>query len=379
MSERPTHIVTGGTGFVGSAIILELLERSSARIVGITRPGSEGATARLHGVLREAARLYGRGDALDVAIAERVEGVAGDLHAEGCGVEPRPDWVGAELWHSAASLQFLDRHAESIFKTNVHGSEQVAALARAADVGTINVLSTAYVAGTRSGVILEAPAEVMDEGTNNHYERSKIAAERIFEAAFAGERLRILRPSVVIGHSQTRAALNFNGLYGFIRGVYKFRRLMERTQRDLGSRFALRMIGDPAATLNLIPVDLLARDAVALSLADAPPRYYHLTHATPMPTCAALDVVFDTLEMPGPDFTDDRDEFRWIDRKFNRRVDFYTAYLVGRKDFSRAHVDAVVPDSAGARYVLDEAELRAFCRWYTDGPLAARKPLPESR
>ncbi|MEZ4385429.1 MAG: SDR family oxidoreductase [Nannocystaceae bacterium] len=379
MSERPTHIVTGGTGFVGSAIILELLQRTAGRILGITRPGPDGATARLHLALRQAAELYGHGDALDEAIAARVTGIPGDLHAERCGVEPRPDWAGAEFWHSAASLQFLERDAEAIHLTNVRGSEQVAALARAARVRTINVFSTAYVAGTRSGVINEAPAEVMDEGTNNYYERSKIATEQIFAAAFAGERLRILRPSIVIGHSRTRAALNYNGLYGFTRGVYKFRRLMDRTQRDLGSRFTLRMIADGAGTLNFIPVDLVAHDAVALALADAPPSYYHLTVTRPLPTRTVLKVIFESLAMRPPDFVDDARQFRWTDRKFNDRVEFYNAYFIGKKDFSRARIDAIVDDSPSARYALSEAELAALCRWYIEGPLAARKPPPETR
>ena len=42
------HIVTGGTGFIGSALILELLQRTSARVVALVRPDERGATRRLH-------------------------------------------------------------------------------------------------------------------------------------------------------------------------------------------------------------------------------------------------------------------------------------------------------------------------------------------
>lgn len=373
------HIVTGGTGFVGSAVILELLRRTDARIVGLTRPGEHGgATQRLHGVLEQAARLYGYDASFDAVIAARCEALAADLLEPRCGVEPRAEWEGAQLWHCAASLQFLDRHERAIFETNVEGSRHVAQLALAAGVGIVNMISTAYVAGTRSGVILEAPVEAMLDGTNNHYERSKVAAEKVFaESGLAC--VRVLRPSIVIGHSKSLAALNFNGLYGFLRSIYKFRRLMERTQRELGDALEVRMIADRSGTLNLIPVDHVAFDAVALAIAGAPAGCYHLTTARPPGTTRTLEIMFESVGMRAPIFVEDRSAFTWIDEKFNGRVDFYNAYLVGPKQFARVHTDRYVVDSPSCTFELDDARLREFCRWYIDGELTRRKPLPVTR
>ena len=378
MDRAPLHIVTGGTGFVGSAIILELLATTDAQIVGLTRPAEIGAERRLRETLAAAARLYGHGARFDALIEARVEGVEADMLSPGCGVQARPEWAGAELWHCAASLQFLDRHEQQIFQTNVEGTKQVVALAAAAGVETFNMISTAYVAGTRSGVVLEAPAERMQGGTNNHYERSKIGAEEVV-ASSELPRVRIMRPGIVIGHSKTRAALNFNGLYGFLRNAHKFRQLMERTQRELGDSLDVRMIADADASLSFIPVDHVARDAVALSVAGADAGYFHLTAARPIPTRAALELMFEVVGLRPPSFVEDRSAFTWLDEKFNARVDFYNAYFVGPKDFSRAHTDAAAPGSPSLDFELDLAELAEFCTWYTRGVLAKRKPLPVTR
>lgn len=372
------HLVTGGTGFIGSAIILELLRTTDARIVAVVRPGAGDPGARLRETLHQVARLHGLGSKLDRAIDSRCRALAGDVHLPNCGVEPQPDWDTVELWHCAASLQFLDRFEAEIFKTNVGGLRHVLALAEAAGVETLNVVSTAYVAGTRSGEIAEAPVEDMVGGTNNHYERSKIEAE--LELAHAAiPCIRVLRPSIVIGHSQTLAALNFNGMYGFLRSIYKFRRLLERTQRQLGDTMTLRMIVDEAATSNLIPVDLVAHDAVALSRCGAEPGYYHLTAGRPLATVTVVETLFATVGMRSPIFVRDRSDFTSLDTRFNQRTDFYNAYLIGPKQFLRTHTDRYVVRSPSASFELDPRRLTEFSRWYVDGVLEQRRPQRETR
>ena len=46
-----THFVTGATGLVGSAVVLELLQRTTDDVFCLVRPGSEDVTARLRSVL----------------------------------------------------------------------------------------------------------------------------------------------------------------------------------------------------------------------------------------------------------------------------------------------------------------------------------------
>ena len=71
------HLVTGGTGFVGSSIILELLQQTDAEVIGIVRPGATSADARLQQALQKAAAVYGYDDALQQSIKKRCRAMAG--------------------------------------------------------------------------------------------------------------------------------------------------------------------------------------------------------------------------------------------------------------------------------------------------------------
>ncbi len=372
------HVFTGATGFVGSATVLELLERDpSARVVAIVRPGEEGAPARLRAALREAARLYDLGAALDAAIEARCDAVPGDVTLPLCGAGEATVAAlqGAEFWHSAASLQYLDRHADNINRINVDGTANALALARALRARRVNVVSTAYVAGRRVGEIAEAPVEA--GANNNHYERSKVASESMALAA-SDLFVRVLRPSVVIGHSRTRAALNFNGLYGFVRALVKFRGAMERAQRGIAERLETQIRADAATTLNFIPVDYVARDAVRLSLADAAPGIYHLTAAESPSVRCLMDVAFGVVGLRPPTLVDTTESMTWIDRKLDERVDFYATYFRGTKVFARARTDGAVGSDDGGSFVVDRDELRAFCDWYHERLVEERKSLPET-
>lgn len=367
------HVFTGATGLVGSATVLEILKTDpDARVLGLVRPGSEGALQRFVATLERGARLYGLGGSLDQAIHSRCEAMAADVHEPRCGVDALPpEWKGAEMWHCAAALQFHDRFRAKVMRTNVDGTANVLSLAKELGVGVLNFVSTAYVAGTRRGLIREEPVLENDEfSTNNHYERSKVIAERMVRES--GIPARILRPSIVIGHSRTYGTLNFNGLYGFMRGVWKFRRMMARTQADLMNTLEVRLIADPDGELDLIPVDFVARDALALSRAGADPGVYHLASVARRPTQQTLGLIFEALGLRWPTFVDDREELTWIDRKLDAGVRVYNAYVVGAKYFDRTETDRHLERPAGAGYELTDEHLLGFYQWYIDQDLAHR-------
>lgn len=167
------HLVTGATGFVGSALVLELLDKSTVEIVALVR-GSDAQT-RLVSVLEEAAAAYHAPPHVREAIRTRCHAVSGDVTLPECGVTELPPFQYEELWHSAASLRFEDRFADEIYAINTEGTRRVLELAARAQVTGFNYISTAYVAGSRVGQILEAPEQCSD--VNNHYERSKLQAE----------------------------------------------------------------------------------------------------------------------------------------------------------------------------------------------------------
>ena len=103
--------------------------------------------------------------------------------------------------HSAADLR-VDAPIDELRKTNVQGTANVLELARAVqrDHGLERYahVSTAYVAGGRSGAIPEA--DLTEEyGFSNAYELSKYEGERLVQAAKSELPISVFRPGMIVG------------------------------------------------------------------------------------------------------------------------------------------------------------------------------------
>jgi nucleoside-diphosphate-sugar epimerase len=366
------HLVTGATGFVGAAISLELL-RAGYGVVAMVRPSDEGEEVRFVSALRHAARVYGT--ELDLSAYERVYAVSGDLLEHGGGVELRGLSKVRQIWHSAASLRYENRYQDEIHATNVRGTGHILDLAQRLGVETFNYVSTAYVAGRREGVILEEPAAALE--TNNHYEQSKIDAERLVSST--GMRTRIFRPSIVVGHSQTLAATAFSGFYGFVRQLRQFRGIADRTQRGLLERRPLKIRLDPETCINLVAIDRVASETVRIGLSDVGNGIFHLTHRAPPNVAEVVRTIFAELGLAEPEFVPERGELEWLDQRFDDRLKFYGSYLRGRKTFDRTRTDAALGNSAEADVVYDPNAIRAMSRWYLDKLELERAGLPAAR
>ncbi len=357
------HFVTGATGFVGSSVVLELVRRTDDPIVCLVRSTGDDAAAdgRLRMALKRAA-LACDAPELVSQVEERCSAVEGDLLAPRCGVDLRALPSLGMVWHCGASLRYEDEHKDAIWSTNVDGTANVLSLAQSARQLPFRYVSTAFVAGDRTGHIEEAAAP-SDVRLNNWYERSKLAAERLVATSTLPD-WRIVRPTIVIGHSRTKSTTSSSGLYGFVRG---FRRFNSRVAQQLGDFLRhrpMRFFADPDCPINMIPVDAVARGLVTIGLAgDCGPRYYHLANVDPPRLGESLDMLCQELDLASPTYVSTDSAFTTIDRELDAELRFYRSYLSNAKQFDAAAAMAVV-GKADLSWALNPDELRAYVRAY---------------
>ncbi|HEY4030045.1 MAG TPA: hopanoid-associated sugar epimerase [Caulobacteraceae bacterium] len=173
-------LVTGVSGFVGSAVARALLARGLA-VTALVRASSP--------------RTNLDGLALDVAVGDMTDQAAVEMAAKGA----------RYLFHVAADYRMWARDPEEIVRANREGAGAVMRAAKAAGVERIVYTSSVATLGVAPGADKNAPADethpLTPETAIGAYKRSKVIAERLVERMVAEEGLPaiIVNPSTPIG------------------------------------------------------------------------------------------------------------------------------------------------------------------------------------
>lgn len=206
-----TTVITGATGFLGREVVRHLLASDPTAHLTLLVRGRDEAEAQARGLAVLTGHLSGAGLA---DATTRVEVVRADLERERLGLDARAhdDLAGrtAAVIHGAAAVRF-DLPIDEARAINVDGTRRMLDLARRARAH-LDYIGTAYVAGERSGLILESE---LDRGQSfrNSYERSKCEAEELVQSRTGEQSLTIYRPSIIVGDSKSGRAASFKVLY----------------------------------------------------------------------------------------------------------------------------------------------------------------------
>lgn len=199
-------LLTGATGLVGGELLPRLLRAAPDATVHCLVRARDAAALE-----RRAADLVAD-PRLPAADARRVRVVAGDVRAPDLGLGARRAELAAgvrAVVHAAASTRF-DLELDDARAQNVAGTRHVLAFAREAGAHLHHV-STAYVAGDRSGVLGVRDADAGGP-FHNSYEESKWEAEQLVRGA-RELRTTVYRPSIIVGDSRHGATPHFRVLY----------------------------------------------------------------------------------------------------------------------------------------------------------------------
>lgn len=242
-------LVTGASGILGTYLLPELLKdgHDVTALVHRTPPKADGVTV-----------------------------VQGDVTLPGFGIVGPFPHIDA-IVHCAGVVSFRDR--PELHLNNVVAVGYAVDLCAALGIPLVHI-STAYVCGYAKGVF--GPSDLdLGQQHRNAYERSKFTAERIIQNQ-PGVQYTIIRPSILVGDSKVGGIPPMSGYYVAIRACYLGKRWLERKVGLPAIEPHIRLLGDPEATLNLIPVDIAARQIADLIKADARGVYYVTNERPPL-------------------------------------------------------------------------------------------------
>ena len=269
-------LVTGGTGFLGGHILVKLLTRGYD-VVALVRPGKRLSPRERIGRLLD-------WFSLDDTTRSRSVVVEGSIDQPNLGLNSKEyahllDGV-SEIVHCASDTSFSERKKANLERVNIQGMENVLDFAVNGGCFFFHYMSTAYVAGRKSGICKEELVE--DNLFTNVYEETKCRAERMAAeiCGRAGIRLSIYRPSIVYGDSTTGRSTKFNAVYYPVKTLLFLKNLYETDIREGGGNRAREMgvelTGDGGlhlpirvevaenGGLNLIPINYFVEAFTAL-------------------------------------------------------------------------------------------------------------------
>lgn len=348
-------LLTGATGFVGSALAAGFLAREIA-VVALSRNDPGGARTRR--AVMEAAGGFG----LNIAaiIERRLQVVEVDFADLGGSVPAGALEGVTHAWHCAAEMSYASAKLASSFEANVGHSTRLFKLLGTAVPGfrRFHYVSTAYVAGMRGGRVeerLHAQPRLI-----NPYQVTKWAAEQALHLMHleSGVPLTVFRPSVVVGHRDSGWTLrNGFGLYMFIDAL--------RNYAEAGNE---HIMVDMKAGIrpDLVSIDQVVGDAVALTLRGGERDAFEVfhcagglgisTHAIMQCFAEAVGIGIDFGRAATPE-----------ELKFRRATELNMPFANTEWQFVRAGMDRVL-GRGGPPEVLGVGDLARVTRWHLGLP-----------
>ncbi len=354
-------LLTGATGLLGRYLIRDLA-RQGQQVAVLVRSGRlASAQQRVDQIMDHWRPTCGE------LPAPRV--LEGNISRPNLGLSDEDfRWAASHcsgVVHSAASLKFQPAGDEP-WNSNLNGTRHVVEFCEKAGISDLFYISTAYVCGKISGTAYEVPVSA-DIEPRNVYEASKRQAEQHVLNADLPSPPTILRPSIIIGDSQTGYTSTFHGPYLPLRLALS---MLSPSAATAGVRVALdavkilSMMGlTGQERKNIVPVDWVSRGITrVVTTPSLHGQIYHLTTTHPLSvemltatTVEFLDEVFGFDRSMPVEFDDQLNQF------FTAQMSVYREYWASDPVFDTTNRDLALPDDPPP--VLDAALLKVLFRF----------------
>ena len=353
-----TAIVTGANGFIGAHVTRAFLDRGSTVIALGRSKGAANWEGRVRKALSDVpAGANGTGQLLCHEVD--LETPAKDLGLAGIAGTEQGSTL---LIHIAGDTKFNPPDPGRQHRINVDSAMRIAEAAAGRIARMVHV-STTYVAGQRTGLILESELNC-GQTFWNPYEKSKLDAEEAVTDACSrlGIPLVIVRPSVIINDRRTGRASTFTHLNAIVEVIRRIQAHYGISDGEVVNR-SVRLRADPMATPNLAPVDSIIEPLVRIALAEAAAgRTFHLCHPEPQPNHEIVDLVCDAIQIKGRlriEYTQDIVKpMTHTEEMILRSLRVYAPYLNSRCMFGLSNTRELVPDYDAHFTPLDAGAIR---------------------
>ncbi len=194
-----------------------------------------------------------------------------------------------DIYHMESEW-YVGADSERLQEVNVRGTRNMIDTAtEMRSLGRFNHLSTAFVAGDRTGVIME---DELDEGQDfrNPYEQTKFEAEVALHDAADDLPVTIYRPTIVAGDSETGEIDRMAGPYSLIHAI---------VQAPTGVPILMPGKGD--CPLNMVPADYVCDALHMLSRQDdTEGQTFHLCDPNPLSARSVFELIADRAGHDSP-------------------------------------------------------------------------------
>ena len=272
-------LVTGfPTSFLATRVVRRLLDDPTMELRLVVQESALPRARELLGELRAGERarvLVGDAAALDLGLSgQEIMGLAGEV----------------ELIHHCVAATYLGVPKKRAERMNIGATRETLELAElASKLRRLVFWSTAMVAGKRKGRVLE---EDLDPGGpfRNVVERTRMRAERMVREVRDSIPTTILRPSLIVGDSQTGAIDRLDGPYLLVL-------LLLNAPADV----RVPMAGRGSVPLNLVPIDYVVEAGLHIAGQEASiGRTFHLVDPAPPTTREVFEKVASILGRAAP-------------------------------------------------------------------------------
>lgn len=225
-------------------------------------------------------------DALPLEQRRRVSLIEGDAASMDLGLsgeELRSLTPEVDIIHHMAQVSYLGADKTLATQVNVGGAREILEVgALCKSLKCLVYHSSAQVSGDRTGLVLEDELE-KGQSFRNDVEETLYRGERVVRAEMNKKRMpiAIVRPTIVVGDSQTGEVDRFDGPYFLIL-------LIVTSPPD----FPLPLPGRGDTLLHLVPVDYVVRAARAIGRdPHAPGRTFHIGDPAPLTARRVFELV----------------------------------------------------------------------------------------